>query len=173
MKMIWFVNTRINSWVLIIVNVNMEAVARRCSVKKVLLEISQNSLENACARVSFFNRAASLKPVNTWSLGIQTLNLLGMQTSQNEWVPLLQFTWPNHAKVIKLQPLKLRWWKFSFLQDTWSFSMWYPDKWRASNQNFYKSFNVLNLKEKNKQTIKCIYSLGSKIKWSMLYLETN
>ena len=30
-----------------------EAVAQRCSVKKVFLEISQNSLENTCARVSF------------------------------------------------------------------------------------------------------------------------
>ena len=30
-----------------------EAVAQRCSVKKVLLEISQNSQENTCARVSF------------------------------------------------------------------------------------------------------------------------
>ena len=30
-----------------------EAVARRCSVKKVFLDISQNSQENACARVSF------------------------------------------------------------------------------------------------------------------------
>ena len=30
-----------------------EAVARRCSVKKVFLEISQNSLENTCVRVSF------------------------------------------------------------------------------------------------------------------------
>ena len=30
-----------------------EAVARRCSIKKVLLEISQNSQENTCARVSF------------------------------------------------------------------------------------------------------------------------
>ena len=29
-----------------------EAVTRRCSVKKVLLEISQNSQENTCARVS-------------------------------------------------------------------------------------------------------------------------
>ena len=29
------------------------AVARRCSVKKVSLEISQNSQENTCARVSF------------------------------------------------------------------------------------------------------------------------
>ena len=30
-----------------------EAVARRCSSKKVFLEISQNSQENTCARVSF------------------------------------------------------------------------------------------------------------------------
>ena len=31
----------------------IEAVAQRCSVKKVLLEISQNSQENTCGRVSF------------------------------------------------------------------------------------------------------------------------
>ena len=31
----------------------MEAVAQRCSVKKVFLEISQNSLEDTCARFSF------------------------------------------------------------------------------------------------------------------------
>ena len=30
-----------------------EAVVHRCSVKKVFLEISQNSQENTCARVSF------------------------------------------------------------------------------------------------------------------------
>ena len=32
---------------------NAEAVVRRCSVEKVFLEISQNSQENTCARVSF------------------------------------------------------------------------------------------------------------------------
>ena len=32
---------------------NSEAVAQRCSVKKVFLEISQNSQENTCARDSF------------------------------------------------------------------------------------------------------------------------
>ena len=32
---------------------NLEAILRRCSVKKVFLEILQNSLENTCARVSF------------------------------------------------------------------------------------------------------------------------
>ena len=30
-----------------------EAVGRSCSVKKVLLQISQNAQENTCARVSF------------------------------------------------------------------------------------------------------------------------
>ena len=30
-----------------------EVAARRCSVKKLFLEISQNSQESACARVSF------------------------------------------------------------------------------------------------------------------------
>ena len=44
-------------WVEIVKNIFLlltsEAVARRCSVKKVLLEISQNSQENTCARVSF------------------------------------------------------------------------------------------------------------------------
>ena len=33
-----------------------EAVVRRFSVKKVFLEISQNSPENTCARVSSFNK---------------------------------------------------------------------------------------------------------------------
>ena len=33
---------------------------RRCSVKKVFLEILQNSEENTCARASFFNKAAGL-----------------------------------------------------------------------------------------------------------------
>ena len=33
-----------------------EAVAKTCSVKKLFLEILQNSYENTCARVSFFNK---------------------------------------------------------------------------------------------------------------------
>ena len=40
----------------------MEAVVQRCYVKKVLLEISQNSQENTCARVSF------LIKLQTWGL---------------------------------------------------------------------------------------------------------
>ena len=37
-----------------------EAVVRRCSVKKVFLEISQNSQENTCARVSFLIKLQAL-----------------------------------------------------------------------------------------------------------------
>ena len=40
-----------------------EAVAQRCSVKKVLLKISQNSQENTCARASF-NKVAGLRSAN-------------------------------------------------------------------------------------------------------------
>ena len=36
-----------------------EAVAQRCSVKKVFLEISQNSQENTSARVSFLIKACN------------------------------------------------------------------------------------------------------------------
>ena len=38
----------------------LEAVAQRCSVKKVFLEISQNSQENTCARVSFLIKLRAL-----------------------------------------------------------------------------------------------------------------
>ena len=40
--------------------VKIEAVAQRCFVKKVFLEILQNSQENTCAR-AFFNKVAGLK----------------------------------------------------------------------------------------------------------------
>ena len=39
-----------------------EAVVCRCSVKKVFLEISQNSQENTCVRDSFLNKVAGLRP---------------------------------------------------------------------------------------------------------------
>ena len=35
------------------ISAEAEAVALRCSVKKLFLEISQNSQENTCVRVSF------------------------------------------------------------------------------------------------------------------------
>ena len=38
----------------------LEAIVQRRSVIKVFLEISQNSQENTCARVSFLNKIAGL-----------------------------------------------------------------------------------------------------------------
>ena len=40
--------------------INTEAVVQRCSLKKVFLEISQNSHENTCARVSFLIKLRAL-----------------------------------------------------------------------------------------------------------------
>ena len=44
--------------------VSLQAVAQRCSVKRLFLEISQNSQENICARVSFLIKlqAIGLRP---------------------------------------------------------------------------------------------------------------
>ena len=39
-----------------------ETVTQRCCVKKVFLDISQNSLENTCQNL-FFNKVADLRPV--------------------------------------------------------------------------------------------------------------
>ena len=40
----------------------LEAVVQRCSVKKLLLEISQNLQENTCVRVSFLIKFVGLRP---------------------------------------------------------------------------------------------------------------
>ena len=52
-----------------------KAVARRCSIKKVFLEISQNSQENTCARVSFLIK---LKAFGTMFYKEQARNFLLM-----------------------------------------------------------------------------------------------
>ena len=59
-----------------------EAVAQRCSVKKVFLEISQNSQENTCARVSFLIK---LQP-QTWWLRL-LLILPFCQKSKDDLLP--------------------------------------------------------------------------------------
>ena len=38
-----------------------EGVVQRCSLKKVFLEISQNSHEKTCTRASLFNKVAGLR----------------------------------------------------------------------------------------------------------------
>ena len=56
------------SWELTIFTESSEAVARRCSVKEVLLEISQNSQENSCTKVSFLIKlqASTLLKIRLW-----------------------------------------------------------------------------------------------------------
>ena len=49
-----------------------EAVVWRCSVKKVLLKISQISLENTCARISFLKKVAGLRPATLFKKGCGT-----------------------------------------------------------------------------------------------------
>ena len=45
------------------ITIYSEAVFQKCSVKKVFLEMSQNSQENTCARVSFLIKLQALRPV--------------------------------------------------------------------------------------------------------------
>ena len=58
---LWYSKSSIN-----IVNLHTEAVARSCSVKKVFLELLQNSQENNCARVCFLNKVATLLKKRLW-----------------------------------------------------------------------------------------------------------
>ena len=51
-----YVNKEVKKWsfeFLVKSDFSSEVLVRGCSVKKVLLEISQNSQENPCSRVSF------------------------------------------------------------------------------------------------------------------------
>ena len=59
-----------------------EAVAQRCSVKKVLLEISQNSQENICARVSFLIKLQAEKRDSGWGVFMNSAKFLGTPFSQ-------------------------------------------------------------------------------------------
>ena len=52
----------------------LEAVARRCSVKKFSFEISQNSQENTCARVLFNKDAGQAWLVHNMSLKASKLD---------------------------------------------------------------------------------------------------
>ena len=47
---------------------NSEAVIQRCSVKKMFIEISQNSQGNTCARVSFLIKLQAWNTGNLWIL---------------------------------------------------------------------------------------------------------
>ena len=48
--------------------------SKRCSAKKVLLKISQNSQENTCARVSFLIKLQALRPATLLKTLAQVLS---------------------------------------------------------------------------------------------------
>ena len=66
-----------------------EAVARRCSVKKVFLEISQNSQENICARVSFLIKLQAFR----W-----LLLCIASSRRLKDGIHLRPFSWEHHWK---------------------------------------------------------------------------
>ena len=51
-NLVKFLQYRIKAWKVGALRLRTETVAHRCSLKKVFLEISQNSQENTCGRVS-------------------------------------------------------------------------------------------------------------------------
>ena len=85
----------------------------------------------------------------TWSLDIQTLTFLRIQNRMSGY---------HSISSRGLIMLKLSSYSLYNCVDESSHSyrtrvlwLWNPDKWRASNYNFYKSFNELNLKDKKTQ----------------------
>ena len=55
-KFVFFIHNSRTNMIEMFQNLNPEAVIQRCSIKQVLLKISQNSHDNTCARFSFLKR---------------------------------------------------------------------------------------------------------------------
>ena len=55
------------------INLVLEAVFRRCSIKKVFLEISQNLQENTCVRLARASFLIKLQALNEYSINYSTL----------------------------------------------------------------------------------------------------
>ena len=55
------------------INLVLEAVFRRYSIKKVFLEISQNLQENTCARLARASLLIKLQALNEYSINYSTL----------------------------------------------------------------------------------------------------
>ena len=73
-------------------NSSTEAVVQMCSVKKLFLEILQNSQENTCARVSFLIKLQAVKEHLWWLF-------LFLEISLNSQ----EHTWARVSFLIKLQ----------------------------------------------------------------------
>ena len=73
-----------------------EVVAQRCSVKKVLLEILQNSQENTCARVSFLIKLQAFIKKETLS---QVFCGISKKTFFAEHLRATVFVWAQFLRV--------------------------------------------------------------------------
>ena len=97
----------------------------------------------------------------TW----HAITKLGGNAYQNERVSLLLFTWPNDSKVIKATAPKL-----ALMEGTHSFPtgheiFGYVIFWQTKSINSQLLQTLEGIKfERQKSTIKCIYSPGSKIR---------
>ena len=115
----------------------------RCQIKSLKVQLSRR-LQSLNVVVIHQNETLPFLYV-TWCNHVVT-----WQTSENAYqnrrVPLLHSMRPNHAEVIKAAVPK-----FALMKATDCYRARDPDKWRASNHNFYKSFKALKLKDKNLQ----------------------
>ena len=86
----------------------IEAIARRCSLKKVFFEISQNSQENTCPRVSFLIKlqASACKFINKDTL-TQVFFCEICEISQNNFsyrtAPVIAFGKMQFQRVTKVK----------------------------------------------------------------------
>ena len=92
---------------------NTEAVTRRCSAKKVLLKISENSREITCARVSFLIKLKNIKLIKLkkrlWHRCFPVNFPKFLRTTF-----LLEHLWRLLLKIIK----KSKWPKYEITKDT-------------------------------------------------------
>ena len=63
-----------------------EAVVRRCFVKKVLLEISQNSQKNTCSRVSFLIKLQAWASVHTVTEQLELNYSVANNINKQSWM---------------------------------------------------------------------------------------
>ena len=91
------------------------AVVQMCFVKKMFLEISQNSQENTCARVSFLiklqTQATPFLKEHLWWLLLHLVHIIkrwnkkGIHLLLKSRLLLLLFDNPNFYKIFSIQPL--------------------------------------------------------------------
>ena len=108
---------------------NIEAVVWRCSVKKVFLEISQNSQENTCVRVSFLIKLQALGLLHKTPLVAASANIIFFLSSfwllsfLNKKILKKTKSSGNHFHQIKevvSRRCSIRKWLFFILHLSWS-----------------------------------------------------